>query len=50
MADAYKGDLLSLPYRDRQLVAVMPKQVGESTIERVEIRLSDYFLKLLSIQ
>lgn len=33
-------DLLSLPYRDRQLIAVV--QQGESAIEQVEIKLDDY--------
>ncbi len=34
-------DLLSLPYRDRQLIAVV--QQGESPIEHVEIKLGDYY-------
>lgn len=48
MADADKGEvqgnLLALPYRDRQLVAVMPKRESESTIEQQEIPLSAYFV------
>ncbi len=48
MTDADKGkaqgNLLSLPYRDRQLVAVMPQRESESTIERLEIPLSAYFV------
>lgn len=35
-------DLLSLPYRDRQLIAVVPQLGAPSDVEEVEIRLGDY--------
>jgi hypothetical protein len=48
MVDANRGEaqgnLLLLPYRDRQLVAVMPQIESESTVERLEIPLSTYFV------
>ncbi|HHD81300.1 MAG TPA: hypothetical protein ENK99_06910, partial [Campylobacterales bacterium] len=34
-------DLLSLPYRDRQLIVII--QEAENTVERVDIRLRDYY-------